>query len=426
MQRALLLSLLTNSPSIIANPAWSSEARNLLNAAQEFGMGVVHGDAGELRLSGIGRSARMDRTKITVNGSAFNFRTLAAVACLYPGETVIEGNASMLSRPVKDFLSFVTELGGTLSDISDVNHLRIRVGGSKRLGNAATVNTEHSSQVLSAVLLIAPLSDQPMLIRCTTAGLVSAGYVRLTESMMRAQGAHVEQEGLSYLVRPSVYRAHVHHLASDFTAMSYLAGVVAASPSAAITISDYYPSGFNSEREFLTVLDKLGIHTSYDPIQQTLYLKNGGPFRDVIEIDGSNIPTVVPTLAAIAPFIDARVTVRNVAHVNNHKCRRVDSMIHELGRMGCAIEATYDRDSRVDGFTTRGRQTPAGGVTLDSHGDHRIFLSLAAAALGARSSSRIQGAQHLHASFPNFLGELSALGVDLDMDHPLDPEQTVA
>lgn len=418
MQRALLLSLLANAPSIIVNPAWSSEVEGLLRSVQEFGLDVTRGDARTLHLSGAGRSAGSQDGKVAVAGSAFNFRAMAAVACLSRGETVLEGNVSMLKRPVTEYLNFIWELGGTLTDDSDATHLRVRIRGSDWLGGTATVDTQHSSQVLTSVLLIAPLADEPIRIQCTTPDAVSTGYIRLTESMMRDLGARVERDGSSFLVHPSAYRAGIHHLASDFTALSYLAGAVATTADGEVTITGYYPSDLSSEREFFAVLERLGIRATHDTLARSLHLERGTPACDRIEIDGRNIPTVVPTLAAMAPFVDTQVTVRNSAHVNNHKCRRIDVMIHELRRMGCAIEPTYNRDGAVEGFTTRGRQSPSGGVTLDSNGDHRIFMSLAIAALGANRPSRINGAQHLHASFPDFLAALDTLGADVHTSAP--------
>lgn len=414
MQRALLLSLLTNAPSIIVNPAWSSEAESLLHSVQQFGLEVIKHDTQILHLSGVGKSLNPENAMVSVAGSAFNFRAMAAVACVSRGETVLEGNASMLNRPVSEYLSFISELGGTLTDTSDGTHLRVRIRGSEDLGGEATVDTRHSSQVLTSTMLIAPLGEEPVRIRWTTSGSVGEGYIGLTESMMQAQGAHIEQDGASYLVHPSAYQARVHHLASDFTALSYLAVAVATASDGAITIADFYPSELSSEREFLSALNDLGIRTSYDPIRRSLHIERVSPVADKIEIDGKNIPTVVPTLAAVAPFIDAHITLRNAAHVNNHKCRRLDVMIHELTRMGCTITPTRDCQGRVDGFTTRGRQSPAGGVVLDSHGDHRIFLSLTTAALGATRPSSIDGTQHLRASFPDFLSTLAALGADID------------
>ncbi|MEW9547898.1 3-phosphoshikimate 1-carboxyvinyltransferase [Nonomuraea sp. NPDC050783] len=410
MQRAILLSLLTNAPSIIQNPAWSSEARHLFEAARQWGLEVARDDGDRLVLTGAGRSLRAPRGPVATEGSAFNFRTLAAVAALLPEETLLEGNASMLKRPVREHLRFVSDLGGAVRDLSDGRRLRVGVRGGPAPGGRTVVDTRHSSQVLSSVLMVAPLAARPVRIDCSGPP-VGPGYVDLTVRMMREQGAAVREQGLSYLVEPSVYQSRIHLVASDFTALSYVAGVVAAAPEGELDVVDYQPSTLSSERDFWAALRALGLRLEHDPVTRVLRIGRGVPPGPVVEIDGRNIPTVVPTLAAIAPFVPARVSVRNAAHVNNHKCRRIEVMVRELRAMGCHIEVTTDRDGQVDGFRTPGPSRPAGGVTVSSHGDHRICLSLATAAVGARRPTVVEGVQHLHASFPDFPHVLAGLGV---------------
>jgi 3-phosphoshikimate 1-carboxyvinyltransferase len=411
MQRAILLSLLTNAPSIIVNPAWSSEATQLYRAARQFGLDVLHGDGNKLIVKGVGKSLIKRKSAITAVGSAFNFRTVAGLACLSPDETLLEGNASMLARPVREHLGFISDLGGRFDDVSDDDCLRVRVRGTRALGGHTVVDTRHSSQVLTSVLLISPLAGEPVHVRVTD-NPVGEGYIDLTLEMMREQGAPVSRDGLSFMIEPAAYQSRIHHIASDFTALSYLAGAVATAPAGELVVRGYYPSTLSSEAEFLKTLELLGVRPTYDPVARSLRLNKETPGTRSIEIDGRNIPTVVPTLTAMAPYIDADVTVRNVGHVNNHKCRRIEVMITELRRMGCDIDPTFDRQGRVDGFATGGPQRPVGGVLLDSHDDHRVFMSLATAALGARRPTTIAGAEQLHASFPNYVETMSGIGVD--------------
>lgn len=414
MQRAVILSLLTNGPSSIEQPGWSSEAASLFDAARSYGLGVEFQDEERLHLSGAGRSLAQPAGVMALAGSAFNFRTIAGLACVAPGDSVIEGNSSMRGRPVVEHLGFVRDLGAELEDISDDEHLRIRIRGTRDFGGETTVDTRHSSQVLTSALLVAPLAAEPVTIHADTAALVGEGYIDLTLAMMQEQGAEVEYDGASYRVNPSAYRSRVHRIASDFTALSYIAGAVATAPDGEAEVLGYTPSNLSSEADFMAVLGQLGVQCTHDPVTRILHLKRTDPAARRIEIDGRNIPTVSPTLAGIVPFVDAEVTVRGVAHVNNHKSRRIEVMISELRKLGCEIDPVLDASGRVDGFHSVGRQYPEGGAELDSHGDHRIFLSLATAALGARTPSVVDGAEHLKASYPDYLEAIAALGVRVE------------
>jgi 3-phosphoshikimate 1-carboxyvinyltransferase len=50
------------------------------------------------------------------------------------------------------------------------------------------------------------------------------------------------------------------------------------------------------------------------------------------------------------------------------------------------------------------------GATVDGHGDHRIVMALAVAALVADGETTIRGAEHVDVSFPSFFEVLSGLG----------------
>src|SRR5258708_37770193 len=86
-QRAILLSLLTNAPSLIVRPDWSSESQCLYEVVRQFGLEVASHDAAHLAVTGAGRSLNRPKTPVWTDGSAFAFRTAAALACPAPGKT---------------------------------------------------------------------------------------------------------------------------------------------------------------------------------------------------------------------------------------------------------------------------------------------------------------------------------------------------
>ena len=67
-----------------------------------------------------------------------------------------------------------------------------------------------------------------------------------------------------------------------------------------------------------------------------------------------------------------------------------------------------DADERPDGFVIRGSGTHAGG-TADAHGDHRMAMSFALAALSARGPSHVEGADVVGISYPGFFDTLERL-----------------
>ena len=54
------------------------------------------------------------------------------------------------------------------------------------------------------------------------------------------------------------------------------------------------------------------------------------------------------------------------------------------------------------------------GATVSGHDDHRVVMSLAAAALVADGETTIEGAGHVDVSFQAFFETLSALGASVE------------
>jgi 3-phosphoshikimate 1-carboxyvinyltransferase len=83
-------------------------------------------------------------------------------------------------------------------------------------------------------------------------------------------------------------------------------------------------------------------------------------------------------------------------------------MAEELEKMGATVEEFTDE------LVVHGGETDLRGATVDGRADHRIVMSLAVAGLVADGETRIQGAEHVDVSFPDFFEVLYELGADVD------------
>ncbi len=78
-------------------------------------------------------------------------------------------------------------------------------------------------------------------------------------------------------------------------------------------------------------------------------------------------------------------------------------LIDLYAAMGIYIDGSYD-----DALIVRGGPIK-GGLTLSSHGDHRMAMSIAVSALRADSPITIDGAEAVEKSYPSFFEDLTAL-----------------
>jgi len=110
----------------------------------------------------------------------------------------------------------------------------------------------------------------------------------------------------------------------------------------------------------------------------------------------------IPVLAAIAPYTEEGIEIRDARELRVKESDRIRSVATNLRLMGAEVEE-FD-----DGLRVPGNQE-LHGASLDSFGDHRIAMAFAVAALRARVETEIKGADAAVISFPAFFETLEGL-----------------
>ena len=112
-----------------------------------------------------------------------------------------------------------------------------------------------------------------------------------------------------------------------------------------------------------------------------------------------------PLLAVLASQAEGITTVSDASELRVKETDRILTITTELKKMGARIE------SLPDGFTIEG-PTRLHGAILDSHGDHRLAMSLAVAGLVSDGEVQIQSAECISDSFPGFIERMQSLGAN--------------
>ena len=112
-------------------------------------------------------------------------------------------------------------------------------------------------------------------------------------------------------------------------------------------------------------------------------------------------------LAAAGALADGVTRLVNVPQARVKETDRIAVMNSELTRMGAEIEEL------PDGMVIRGSRLH--GARVSSHGDHRIAMALAVAALAADGVTEIDGAEAASVTYPDFVRDFQKLGADFTL-----------
>ncbi|MFN2128688.1 MAG: 3-phosphoshikimate 1-carboxyvinyltransferase [Anaerolineales bacterium] len=128
-----------------------------------------------------------------------------------------------------------------------------------------------------------------------------------------------------------------------------------------------------------------------------------------VELSGSEIVRMIdefPIFAVAASYADGITRVKDAEELRYKESDRIAAISSELSKIGVRIE------EKPDGFTIYGGYSIEGG-DVDSHGDHRLAMSLAVAGLSSKEGTRVKSAEVIAESFPDFINILKFLGADV-------------
>jgi 3-phosphoshikimate 1-carboxyvinyltransferase len=286
----------------------------------------------------------------------------------------------MRRRPLGPLTQALRSIGVDLvHEIEEGHHpLTIRADGIK--GGQVTLDAGLSSQFLTALLLLGPLTAEGLAI--TVTDLVSAPYVEITTAMMERFGVRVERDGDTYLVPATPYTAVDYLIEPDASTASYFLAA-AALTGRSITIPGLGSHALQGDVRFADVLSQMGADVTVTPESVTVTGHANAGLHG-ITVNMRDISDTMPTLAAIAPFASGPVRIEDVYNTRVKECDRLDACAENLRAMGVPVEVGRDwieiqpakprpahiacrRDHRIAmAFSIAGLLTP--GITLDDPG----------------------------------------------------------
>jgi 3-phosphoshikimate 1-carboxyvinyltransferase len=352
-----------------------------------------------------------DSTLYTGN-SGTTTRLMSGILAAQPFDSMITGDMSIEKRPMERIITPLTKMGADISSVMGNGCAPLRIGGGKTLHGIAYRNPVASAQVKSCIILAGLYADGD------TAVYEPALSRNHTEIMLSAFGADIHNEvardGSSVaILHPGVpLRGRKINVPGDISSAAYFIAAALIVPGSELLIRNV---GINKTRAgILTVLTQMGaditllnIDESSEPKADILvkYSHLHGNENNQFVISGKEIPTMIdelPVVAVLAATADCETIIKDAQELRVKESNRIDTVVDNLKKMGCDIEATED------GMIIHGGNKLK-GADINSHDDHRLAMTFAIAALGAEGTTRIIGDECVGISYPSFFKDLQAL-----------------
>jgi 3-phosphoshikimate 1-carboxyvinyltransferase len=401
-----MLSALAEGTSELRHFALAADCHSTLDCMSALGAGVkVEKDV--VKVTGRGAEGLKSSWRaLDAGNSGTTIRLLTGILAGQSFTTKLSGDASIQKRPMGRVVSPLRQMGADIRARED-NFAPLEIHGTKLRGIHYKMPMA-SAQVKSAVLL---------------AGLFAEGATSVTEPVLTRDhtelaleefGVPVEKDGTTITVRgaggngsaPKLQARSIDVPGDISTAVFFIA---AASMFADSNIM-IHGVGLNPTRTaILDVFSQMGallqvmsLQSAHGEVVGDLAVKGTSLKGGVIEKE--QVPLVIdelPMLAALGPYTEEGIEIRDAAELRVKESDRIAALAENLRRMGATVE------ERKDGLKVAGRAAgKLRAAEIEPHGDHRIAMAFAVAALGAEGDTTIRNADCAGVSYPTFYEDL--------------------
>jgi 3-phosphoshikimate 1-carboxyvinyltransferase len=407
--RYAMLAAIARGTSRFHNFSAARDCASTLGCVAALGANQRLAEDGAIEVTGLGSvrngpALRPPSTPLDCGNSGSTMRMLSGILAGQPFTSELFGDESLSRRPMARIIKPLSEMGAKISS-HDAGRPPLKIHG----GQLRAIHYKPdvaSAQVKSCVLF---------------AGLFAEGETVVDEPIrtrdhgelaLRAFGAEVDHHGNVASIRGGQRLSAIEaHVPGDLSSATFFLCAAALFPGSRLSMPAVLMNP--TRARLLDILIQMGLKITVGQVEQqhgelTGSLEAQGAAWQGGIIAGADTAALIdeiPVLAAIAPYSENGLEVRDAKELRVKESDRIAAVATNLRKMGAEV------DERSDGLRIPGRQK-LHGAEVDSFGDHRIAMAFAVAALRAEGETLIDGADAAGVSYPAFFDDLRSITSD--------------
>jgi len=400
--RYAMLAGIAEGPSRLENYSTGADCASTLGCLRSLGVKWERKDGPDnvIEVQGSGLSLTAPSQALDCGNSGSTIRMLSGIVAGQKFTSKMTGDESLSRRPMERVITPLTAMGAEIESQNGCPPLRISGGSLHGISYKMPVA---SAQVKTCLLF---------------AGLLADGETRIEEPLrtrdhgevaLRAFGAQLERKGNEARIRGG-QRLHgvAARVPGDLSSAAFFLCAAALFPGSQLTVTNLLMNP--TRARLLDILMQMGLRISMTQLDEihgelvgTLQVE-GGRLKGatIAGADTAALIDEIPVLAAIAPYAEQGIEVRDAKELRVKESDRIASIAANLRGMGAQVE------EREDGLRIPGGQSLR-GTELESFGDHRIAMAFSIAALRAQGETLIRGSECAAISYPDFFSVLEGL-----------------
>jgi len=404
--RAVILGSIAGGVSEISGFLEAADTHATINAMRDMGVGIDRAASGKVQIRGVGlRGLKAPKTVLNCGNSGTSMRLLCGVLAGQSFNCELTGDESLRKRPMERIAAPLREMGADI-DTSHGGTPPIKLRGVSQLRAINYRMPVASAQVKSA-LLFAGLYAKGR--TCITEPACTRDH---TERMLQGFGYTLQHTGNTICIEGgSKLNATNIEIPGDISSAAFFMVGASIAPGSDLTLTHV---GVNPTRTgVIEILRLMGA----DIVLLNQRDVAGEPVADVqvrhsrlkgIVIPRGLVPLAIdefPVLFVAAANAEGETVLTGAEELRFKESDRIQVMAEGLQKLGGVAQPN------PGGMRIRGGAYSGG--TIESHGDHRVAMAFAIAALRAASPITVLDCANVATSFPGFPATARNAGVKI-------------
>ncbi len=400
--RYAMLAAIADGLSLLENYSTGADCASTLGCLRSLGVKWERKDGSDnvISVQGSGLSLTAPNEPLDCGNSGSTIRMLSGIVAAQTFSSEMVGDESLSRRPMERVITPLTAMGAQIT--SKNGRPPLRVTGAKLKGIHYQMPVA-SAQVKTCLLF---------------AGLLAEGETRIEEPLrtrdhgevaLKGFGAQLDCKGNEVRIRGGQrLRGIEARVPGDLSSAAFFLCAAALFPGSQLTVTSLLMNP--TRARLLDILMQMGLRISVTQLEEV-----HGELAGTLQVEGARLKGAtiagadtaalideIPVLAAIAPYTEEGIEVRDAKELRVKESDRIASIATNLRAMGAAVE------EREDGLKIPGGQS-LHGAEVEAFGDHRIAMAFSIAALRAQGETLIRGSECAAISYPAFFSTLESL-----------------
>ncbi len=412
--RAVILASLAGGSSKLYDMLLSQDTLASINVCKLLGAEISQNDNCLEVIGTGGKLHNFSDEPIDLANSGTTLRLMTTVAGLSDNEVVLTGDESLKTRPMDLLIESIESLGIDAKSVNNNGKAPIIIKPGYE-GGECSISGSVSSQYISSILISSPLSNNGVTL-FVLPEFKSRPYVDMTIDIMKkfgvkiSKGYYIKHEECDkeikncrvdkFRIEKQSYLPCDYTVEGDYSSASYLLAVIAINGGHA-KILNLFRNSKQGDKIILGILEKMGAEIN---IRDDYVEIDSDGNLNAIDIDLSNAPDLLITVAVLAAMANGTSKITGVKHARVKETDRIDTTCRQLRKLNCEVEEFEDGMNITGGIS---------GGRIDSCGDHR--LAMAFSLIGLKHEIEIVNGEVFKVSFPNFIESMADIGFELEL-----------